>query len=74
MFALTNFRSTAPPRVAESNRLAVDRVEARAARVERARFVGRWICAPDAQKPICVWEVDEIGSAGGQSRDWRRAA
>ncbi len=74
MFALTNLRSAAPPRLAEANSPGVDRVEARAPRVPLSRLVVRWTCAPDARKPICVWAVDETGSADGHSSDRRRAA
>ncbi len=74
MFALANLRSAAPPRVAETDGPGVDRVEARAPRVPLSRLVVRWTCAPDTRKPICVWVVDETGSAGGHSSDRRRAA
>jgi hypothetical protein len=43
-------------------------------RVRPARLVGHWICAPDARRPTCVWQVNEAGSAGGLSSDWLRAA
>ena len=74
MTALTNLRSTAPPRAAEINSQGFKQVEAHAPDVSLARLVGRWTCAPDSRKPTCAWEVVETGSAGRRSSDWRRAA
>jgi hypothetical protein len=74
MFALTGLCTAATLGVAATNIFNVDRAEARALRVRPARLVGHWICAPDARRPTCVWQVNEAGSAGGLSSDWLRAA
>jgi hypothetical protein len=51
-----------------------DYVDARAPRALRARRIERGICAPDAQKPDCVWEVNETGGESRRPPDGLRAA
>ncbi len=74
MFALTMHQKTAPLRVVNADLPSFDYGEVRAPRAQRARLIGRWICAPDAPKPNCIWEVDKTGGESRRSPDGLRAA
>jgi len=50
-----------------------DYLDARAPRAHRVRLVGRWICAPDAPRLTCLWEVNKTGGGGRRSPDGLRA-
>lgn len=49
-------------------------VAASAPRARRARLVGRWVCAPGARKPNCLWEVEKTGGDSGRQPEWLCAA
>ena len=74
MFALPQFYAPAPLRRVNADIPGGDYVEAGAPRVQPARLVGPWICAPEAPKPYCTWEVSKTGGEGRRSPDWLRAA
>jgi hypothetical protein len=74
MFAAPQRFDAAPLRPINADVRSCDYVDARAPRVQRVRPVGRWICAPDAQKPYCLWEVNKTGGESRRSPDGLRAA
>jgi hypothetical protein len=74
MFALTTLLTAPPPRDAATDIRSFDRAEVPAPRARRARLVGRWICPPDSQKPICLWRIDQPKRESRRSRGRRRAA
>jgi hypothetical protein len=61
MFAQTKLFATARLRLVNADIPSCDYVDARAPRASHARRIGRPIGAPDAQKPNCFWEINEIG-------------
>jgi hypothetical protein len=74
MFANPRCFDAAPLRPVNADAPSCDYVDARAPRAQRVRLVGRWICAPDAQKPYCLWEVNKTGGESRRSPDGLRAA
>jgi hypothetical protein len=74
MFANPQRFDAAPLRPVNADIASCDYVDARAPRVQRVRLVGHWICAPDALKPSCIWEVNKTGGESRRSPDWLRAA
>ena len=69
MFAQAMLIATAPLRLVNADIPSCDYGDARASRALRARRIERGICAPDAQKPNCVWEVNETGGESRRSPD-----
>jgi len=74
MFAAPQRFDAAPLRPINADVRSCDYVDARAPRVQRVRLVGRWICAPDALKLSCLWEVNKTGGESRRSPDGLRAA
>jgi len=74
MFANPQRFDAAPLRPVNAELPSCDYVDARAPRAQRVRLVGRWICAPDALKLSCLWEVNKTGGEGRRSPDGLRAA
>jgi len=74
MFASPQRFGAAPLRPINADVSSCDYVDPRAPRARRARLVGRWICAPDALKLNCIWEVNETGGESRRSPDGTRAA
>ena len=74
MFANPQRFDAAPLRSVNADVRSYDYVEACAPHAQRVRLVGRWICAPDAQKPYCLWEVNKTGGESRRSPDGLRAA
>ena len=74
MFALAMHFATTPLRLVNADVPSCDYLDARAPRAHRVRLVGRWICAPDAPRLTCLWEVNKTGGESGRSPDGLRAA
>ena len=74
MFANRKRFDAAPLRSVNADVRCYDYVEACAPHAQRERLVGRWFCAPDAQKPYCLWEVNKTGGESRRSPDGLRAA
>ncbi|MGA2485466.1 MAG: hypothetical protein ABSF49_05705 [Roseiarcus sp.] len=74
MFAQAMHFATTPLRLVNADVPSCDYVDARAPRAQRVRLVGRWICAPDAPKLSCIWEVAKTGGASRRPPDGLRAA
>jgi hypothetical protein len=74
MFAQAMLIATAPLRLVNADIPSRDYVDARALRASRARRIERGICAPDAQKPNCLWEVNKTGGESRRPPDGLRAA
>jgi hypothetical protein len=74
MFANPQRFDAAPLRPVNADLPSCDYVNARAPRIPRVRLVGRWICAPDAPKLSCLWEVTKTGGESRRSPDEMRAA
>ena len=74
MFADPRRFDAAPLRPVNADAPICEYVDARAPRAPRARLVGRWICAPGAQRPNCLWEVNGTGGESRRSPDGLRAA
>ncbi len=69
MFAQTMLFAAAPLFLVNADIPSWDYVDARAPRVSRARWIERGICASDAQKPNCLWEVAKTGGESRRSPD-----
>ena len=73
MFAQAMHFATAPLRLVNADPPGRDYVDAGAPRASRERRIERAICAPDAPKPNCQWEVNQTGGESRRSPDGLRA-
>ena len=73
MFAEAMLLATAPLLFVNADIPSWNYFDARAPRASRARRIERGVCAPDAQKPNCLWEVNRIGGESRRPPDGLRA-
>jgi hypothetical protein len=74
MFAQAVLLATAPLRLVNAAVPGCDYVDARAPRASCERRIERRICALDAPKPNCLWEVNMTGGESRRSPDGLRAS
>jgi hypothetical protein len=74
LFAQAIQFATAPLRFVNADIPSCDYVDARPSRAFCVLQIERPICAPDAQKPSRLWEVNTTGGKSRRSPDAARAA